>query len=205
MRLFLCPHGVRKRPQMKRKHCEDNKMNLDIVDAKLLDAHSALREMQAQERKAVDPNRVFERNHTAFLAACDTLRDQFHQRSDRTRNAAIKAWKDGWEEQLKTTGDRALYDFMHDDRNNALHKGQSVRTAKTKELQIGNHYQDDGCTISGTGGMIGDGRPQRAPLVVKKPHYVYEIAGVEQDVTKVCAAYWALLQRMVTDFRAAKL
>jgi hypothetical protein len=167
--------------------------NIDLVDAKLFDAGSALRKMQAQEKRAVDPNREYVSNHAAFLAACGTVDDLFYERDDRKRDAAIKVWKKDWENKLSQE-DRQVYDFMREDRNTELHEGQSVRETKTEQVAVGNLYQDDGCTITGTGGMIGDG-PQRAPLVIYKPRYVYEIGGVERDVTKVCEVYLALLQK----------
>jgi hypothetical protein len=177
--------------------------NIDLVDAKLFDAGSALRKMQAQEKRAVDPNREYVSNHATFLAACGTVDDLFYERDDRKRDAAIKAWKKDWENKL-SPDDRQVYDFMREDRNTELHEGQSVRETKTEQVAVGNFYQDDRSTITGTGGMIDDG-PQRAPLVINKQRYVYEIGGVERNVTKVCEAYLALLQKMAADARASNL
>jgi hypothetical protein len=90
---------------------------------------------------------------------------------------------------------------MQNDRNNALHQGQSKRTEKKKEVKIGPHYQDDAYTISGGTGIPG----VHQPSTFQKSHYVYDIKGVEREVTEVCAAYLALLQRLAADARAAKL
>jgi hypothetical protein len=178
-------------------------VNFDIVDGMLFEAHSALLKMQAQERQVVDPNRLFDQHHRAFLAACSTARDQFRGSDANAHERAIKVWRVGWENGLKTTGDWVLYDFMRTDRNQALHEGQSKRKTKTEQVPV-SPYQDGSSPVTGTGGMINDG-PQRASLPVNKRHYFYEIAGVEQDVTKVCAAYLASLQKMATDARAANL
>jgi hypothetical protein len=175
-------------------------VDFDVVDTKLYDAWSCLREMQAQERKAFDPNRRFEVNHAGFLAACATARNAFHQRGGGPRDKAIKDWKSAWVTNL-TPHDKQLYEYMQHDRDKVVHQGQSKRIEKKEEVKIGPHYQDDAYTMSGGTGIPG----VHQPSTFKKSHYLYEINGVQRDVTAVCAEYLELLKRLAADARAAKL
>lgn len=157
-------------------------MDFELINSKLLDAETCLLEMYKQERRAFDSMNVFPKNHDGFLAICATIRGLFDGRGDGKRDAAIKAWKSGWERNL-TPDERILYKFMQDESDDTQH-------VQVLNVQAGNQYP--------AGTIMGE-------VPNTKKRYIYNIDGVQRDVTAVCEAYFKLLSRMVAEAKQANL
>jgi hypothetical protein len=170
------------------------------IDKKLREAAHFLNEMRKQEQKAFGDREPFDFNLSAFLNAATSARVAYRKEQDRERNAAIKNWKAAWENGL--TGDaKRIYDFMQVDRVAEVHKGGSSRDVKNNAIKVGVGvvYSDGSGTLTVMGSNIpGSGM---AGAVLTKPHYYFTIDGIERDVTKVCAEYLALLERMAAQFK----
>ena len=132
-------------------------MDFELIDSKLSDANACLHELYKQERRAFDFRNVFARNHDGFLAVCATARGLFHGRGDRKRDAAIRAWKSDWEQHVLTPEERRLYEFMQRERDDTQHAGVSKLAVQVVDVQVGNQYQDDTCTITSAAGPPGMG------------------------------------------------
>jgi hypothetical protein len=91
---------------------------LDIgqVQGKLAEAHHFLNKMIKRERQLI--GEPFKDYLTAFLAAGMSVRDGFCYRDDRKRNAAIKAWREKWEND---PNDQHLYELMRQGRHDEAH------------------------------------------------------------------------------------
>lgn len=158
--------------------------------------------MTVQERRVLGDREPFDYYLSAFLSAAMSVRDGFKYRQNRPRDKAIKAWHAQWESNL-TAEEKPLYEFMRKDRNAEVHNllSGSSRTVAREAIE-GNPIG----TPSTGGGVILidiDGPLVMAPAVMYKPTFHFIIDGAERKATKACAAYLALLQRMVAQFEAA--
>ena len=174
-------------------------MVLVRLQKKIGEADFFLRKLREQEPRIIGDKEPFDYYLSAFLNAAMSVRDAFQIRQDRPRNAAVKAWRERWECDL-AADEKNLYDFMHKDRVDEVHYRGSNRDVGQEGVSfpIGTHQVDGGMvTISGP--------PDMEPAVAYRPTYSFVIGGTERKVTEACAAYLALLQRMVADFAIANL
>jgi hypothetical protein len=172
-------------------------MVLARLQKQIGEADFFLREMHEQEPRIIGDKEPFDYYLSAFLNAAMSVRDGFQIRQDRPRNTAVKAWREQWERAL-SADEKNLYDFMHKDRVDQVHYHGSSRDVGQEGVPfpIGTLHVDGGMvTISGPPGMD--------PAVAYRPTYSFIIGGADSRVTGACAAYLALLQRMVADFAAA--
>jgi hypothetical protein len=163
---------------------------------KIAEADFFLRKMIEQEPRIIGDKDPFDYYLSAFLSAAMSVRGGFQYRHNRPRNSAIKAWRAQWESNL-TPEEASLYDFMRKDRVDEVHDSGSSRDVGQEGVPfpIGTHHVDGGIvTISGPPGM--------EPSVAYRPTYSFTIDRAERKVTEACAAYLALLQRMVAQCEA---
>jgi len=171
-------------------------MDIARLHKKIAEADFFLRKMIEQEPRIIGDKDPFDYYLSAFLSAAMSVRGGFQYRQNRPRNNAIKAWREQWESDL-TPEERTLYDFMRKDRVDEIHDSGSSRDVGQEGVPfaIGTHHVDGGSvTISGPPGM--------EPAVAYRPTYSFTIGRAERKVTKACAAYLALLQRMVAQCEA---
>jgi len=97
-----------------------------------------------------------------------------------------------------TPQEKALIKFMVDDRNDEVHESGSSRSVAEESvpLPMGTYRTADGIF------NLDGGPPGMPPVVAYRPTFNFTIDGVERRATEACAAYLALLQRMVTRFEA---
>jgi len=176
-------------------------MSNENIEKKLREARHFLDKMRKQEKRAFGDKEPFDFLLSAFLNATTSARNAYHQQQDRKRNDAIKAWKTGWENAL-SPAEKLLYNFMQKDRVAEVHKGGSSRDVKPDAIKVGvgDVYSDESGTLISMGSNI-PGSGMGGGFIIK-PHYYFTIDGVERDVTAACAEYLALLDRMVTQFKA---
>jgi hypothetical protein len=91
-------------------------MDLGKVQQKLAAAHHFRNKMIERERQLI--GEPFKDYLTAFLSAGMSVRDGFCYRNDRKRNAAIKAWREKWEND---PNNQRLYEVMCEGRNDEAH------------------------------------------------------------------------------------
>jgi hypothetical protein len=164
---------------------------------KIGEADFFLRKMREQESRIIGDKEPFDYYLSAFLNAAMSVRNGFQIRQNRSRNAAVRAWREQWESTL-TPDDKTLYDFMRQDRVDEVHHTGSSRDVGQENIPfpIGSHRI--------VGGMVTiSGPPDMEPAVAYRPTYSFTIGGTERKVTDTCTAYLALLRRMVDDFGAA--
>jgi hypothetical protein len=173
-------------------------LDLVRVHKKIAEAQFFLWQMIWQERQIAGDRRPFDYYLSAFLSAAMSVRGGFHYRQDRARNDAIKAWRAQWERNL-TAEEKDLYEFMRKDRVAEVHDSGSRRSEAQEDITLtpGMKYWDQDMGMVTVGG-----RPDRPPALIRKQTYNFTIDGVEQRATEACAAYLALLQRMVAKFEA---
>ena len=175
----------------------ETRLDLARIEKKLREVGFFLNQMRDRESSAFADKEPFDFYLSAFLGAGIAFREAFHYKQDRSRNSAIKAWRNQWENSLSPT-EKSLFDFMRKDRVADFHLSGSTRGVKTEEINIaGGGYTDK----SGSGEVFGP--PGMPPAYIIKPAYFFTITEVDRKATEACAEYLALLERMLADFKAA--
>jgi hypothetical protein len=175
-------------------------LGLARIHKKLAEAQSFLDKMTEQD--GLMTSRGFDDYLSAFLSAGMSVRDGFHYKQDRARNAAIKAWRENWE-KAHTPEAKRLYEFMHVNRNAEVHTTGVALSVEKEPVRVGvgSSYSDRSGTVEAFGSpsvLLGH---DTAVIIQKHTHYL-TIDGTKQKATEACAAYLALLQRMVAQFEA---
>jgi hypothetical protein len=186
--------------------------NLDLgqVQQKIAEAHLFLAKMTERERQLV--GEPFNHYLSAFLAAGMSVRDPF-------RDKTIKAWREEWEKSLPPD-EKRLYEVMCEGRNDEAHIARKSRPARSHrrakkaglklcvgqediKVGVGAPYSDRSGRVEGFGSpsiLLALG--MNTTTVIHKDTYSFNIDGKQRKATEICAAYLALLQRMVTQFEA---
>ena len=166
-------------------------MNIERVEKKLGEVRFFLRKMIEQERMAFDDKEPFDFYLSAFLNAARTV--DFRLRHE--QEARYSSWRMAWDAKLT---DNCLIKFMVDNRNVEVHERGSSRAVKTEDRELGPGTHS---FASGTMDIVGP--PGVWPLaVIQVPTYNFMIEGTERKATEACGEYLALLERMVTTFKA---
>ena len=178
------------------RYCEfamEEKLDLARVHNKIAEAHFFLYQMNEQERRLIGDRQPFDYYLSAFLNAGRTV----DYRLRHEQPATYPAWRTAWDAGL-TPQEKALIKFMVDDRNDEVHESGSSRSVAEESvpLPMGTYRTADGIF------NLDGGPPGMPPVVAYRPTFNFTIDGVERRATEACAAYLALLQRMVTRFEA---
>ena len=175
-------------------------MDFARVHKKIAEAQSFLGKMTEQDGLMLSQD--FDNYLSAFLTAGMSVRDGFHYRQDRKRNAAIKAWREKWESALAPE-EKHLYDFMHVNRVAEVHKTGAALAVKKEPVKVGvgGSYSDKSGTVEVFGPTIALDPDMPFAVVYKTTHH-FTIDGTKHKATEACAAYLALLQRMVAQCEA---
>jgi hypothetical protein len=132
---------------------------------------------------------------SAFLSAGRTV----DYRLRHEQKAIYKPWRKAWDAGL-TPEQNSLSKFMVDDRNDEVHESGSSRSVAQEDITLtpGMKYWDEDMMSMVTIG----GRADMPPALIRKQTYNFTIDRAERRATEACAAYLALLQRMVEEFEA---
>jgi hypothetical protein len=173
-------------------------MDLSRVHNKIGEAQFFLAEMSERERRAFGDHVQFDYYMSAFLNAGRTV----DYRLCHEQEATYKPWRKAWNARL-TPEENSLIKFMVDDRNDEVHESGSSRSVGHEEIKAGagSSYSDGSGTLEVFGSpsvLLGSD----TAAVIQKPTYYVTIDGAERSATEACAAYLALLQRMVAEFEA---
>ncbi len=146
------------------------------------------------ERQITGDRQPFDYYLSAFLSAGRTV----DYRLCHEQKVIYKSWRKEWNTRL-TPDDNRLMKFMVDDRNEEVHESGSSRSEAQEHVTLtpGMKYWDQDMGMVTVGG-----RPDMPPVLIRKQTYNFTIDGVERGATEACAAYLALLQRMVADFES---
>jgi len=168
------------------------------VHRKLEEACLFLGKMTERERQLL--GEPFDCYLSAFLTAAMSVRDPF-------RDKSIKAWRESWEKTL-APDENYLYKAMREGRIAENHIARKARTSfklcvghEEIRVGVGSSYSDRSGTVEAFGSpscLLGTD----TAVVIRKPTYYLTIDGAERGATEACAAYLALLQRMVAQFEA---
>jgi len=177
-------------------------MDLARVQKKIGEAQFFLAKMNERERRASGDHVQFDYYLSAFLSAAMSMRCEFRYRQNRARNEATKAWRAQWENNLNPE-EKSLYKFMREDRVAEIHHSGSSRSVGQEDIKVGvgSSYSDGSGTLEVFGSpsvLLGHDNA----AVIHKPTYYVTIDGAERTATEACAAYLALLQRMVAQCEA---
>jgi hypothetical protein len=181
----------------------EGKLDFARVHKKIAEAQSFLGKMTEQDGLMI--SRGFDDSLSAFLSAGMSVRDGFHYRQDRPRDIAIKAWHAKWKNAL-TPEEQDLYEFMRVNRNAEVHTTGAALTVENEPVKVGvgGSYSDRSGTVQVFGSPSALLGHDNAVITQKRTHYL-AIDGTKQKATEVCAAYLALLQRMVAQCEAENL
>jgi hypothetical protein len=149
-------------------------LDLSRVRKKLAEAQFFLEKM-SQAEWAFGDHVQFDYYMSAFLNAGRTV----DYRLSHEQKAIYKSWRKSWNVHL-TPEENSLIKFMVDDRNDEVHESGSSRGVGQEDIKVG----------------VG------SSYSIRKPTYYFTIAGAERGAIEACAAYLALLQRMVAKFEA---
>jgi hypothetical protein len=167
-------------------------VDLSRVHKKLGEADYFLQLLTKQEQRFVGDKEPFDFLLSAFLSAARSVDYRL-----RHENATVySTWTATWDATLRPD-ERTLIKFMIDDRNTEVHESGSGRDVGQEGVvfPIGTHRIDGGeITIAGPPGM--------PPAVVHRPTYSFNVDGTVRKATEACAAYLALLNKMVAKFHA---
>ncbi len=177
-------------------------MDFARVHNKIAEAHTFLGKMTKQDSLMLSQG--FQHYLSAFLTAGMSVRGGFQYRQDRKHNAAIKAWREKWENAL-TSEEKHLYDFVHVNRVAEVHTTGAAVTVETEPVKVGvgGPYSDRSGRVEGFGSpsvLLALGINTAA--VVHKTTHHFTINGTKHKATEACAAYLELLQRMVAQCEA---
>jgi hypothetical protein len=175
-------------------------LDLARIHKKLAEARTWLGNMFEQDGLMIRGR--FDDYLSTFLSPGMSVRDGFHYEQDRPRNAAVKAWCKKWENAL-TADEQDLYEFMRVNRNAEVHTTGAALTMEKEPVRVGvgSSYSDRSGTLEVFGSpsvLLG----HDTAAVIQKRTYYLTVANSKQKATAVCAAYLALLQRMVAEFEA---
>jgi hypothetical protein len=168
-------------------------MNIENVEKKQREARFFLSKMIEQESRAFGEREPFDFYLSAFLSASRSI--DYRLRHEQA--VIYPAWRNSWNSTLAASDDQ-LMKYMADDRILEVHESGSGRNATVEYSDIpGSTYSDDS-------GVLTVFAPPGTPLgTIGKPAYYFTIGGANRRVTEACTDYLALLDRMVTDFKAA--
>jgi hypothetical protein len=167
-------------------------MNLERVHKKLAETHFFLIMMCRAERQSIGNREPFDYYLSAFLSAARTIDYRL-----RHEQAEIYGdWRMAWDASLAPE-ENSLIKFMVDDRNVEVHESGSSRSVAQGDvtLTVGMKYFDEDMGVVTIGGP-----PDMPPALIRKQTFNFAIEGAERKATAACAAYLALLQRMVAKF-----
>jgi hypothetical protein len=169
-------------------------LDLARINKKIAEAEFFLMLMCREERRSIGNRDPFDYFLSAFLSAARTV----DYRLRHEQKAIYKPWRKVWNARLTPEDDR-LIKFMVDDRIHEVHESGSSRSVAQEDitLTVGMTYLDDDMGMVTIGG-----RPDQPPVLIRKQTYNFTIDGAERKATEACAAYLALLQRMVGEFEA---
>jgi hypothetical protein len=173
-------------------------MDLARVHKKIGEAQFFLGKMSERERHAFGDHVRFDYYLSAFLNAGRTV----DYRLCHEQKAIYKPWRKTWNTRLRPD-ENSLIKFMVDDRNDEVHESGSSRSVGQEDIKVGvgSSYSD------GSGTLEVFGSPSAlldvdTAAIIQKRTYSVTIDGAERRATEACAAYLALLQRMVAQFEA---
>ena len=168
-------------------------MNIQNVEKKQREGRFFLSKMTEQESRAFGERESFDFYLSAFLSASRSI--DYRLRHEQSAN--YPAWRDSWNAALAPNDDQ-LMKYMADDRALEVHRSGSGRNATVEYSDIPSSTYSDGS------GVLTVFAPPGTPLgTIGKPAYYFTIGGAYKRVTEACTDYVALLDRMVTDFKAA--
>jgi hypothetical protein len=174
------------------------KMDLTRVHKKIGEAYFFLHHMAHQEGQEIRDNNLpsvyYDDYLSAFLNAARTI----DYRLRHEQKAVYPSWRKAWDTRL-TSEDYRLIEFMGFDRNKEVHDSGSGRSETLENIALipGMTYWDHDVGMVTIGG-----RADMPPQLIRKQTYNFTIDGAEQKATEACAAYLALLKRMVAEFEA---
>ena len=176
---------------------------IKTAERKLLEARASLDKMRDQEQRAFGDQQPFDHHLSAFLSAGMSVRGAFHIKQNRAQNQTVKQWKQAWEDKLEPE-QKAIYEFMHENRNSEVHDSGPERIVeqKTIKIPVGGTYSDKSGTVTVMGSpsvLIG----ADTTTTISIPEYFFNVGGQKRCVTDACADYLRLLEKMVADFKAA--
>jgi hypothetical protein len=166
-------------------------VNLDTIEKKLREAGFFLKEMTRHERMAFGEERV-DFCLSAFLGAMQTV----DYRLRHEEGALYKPWRRTWDAR-RTTAELELIKFMVDDRNVEVHASGSSRDVRIEKFAVSEFYDESGMLYAPGNPSLGT-----SPGTFDKPAYYFTISGTERKAADACGEYWALMARMVADFKA---
>jgi hypothetical protein len=168
-------------------------LKIENVEKKLREARFFLNKMTEHERLAFDDKEPFDFYLSAFLNAGRTV----DYRLRHEEKAIYPTWRTAWDATL-TQAQQGLIKFMIDDRNVEVHEGGSSRVVKTENRELG-----PGTHSLASGTMDVFGPPDVFPLaIIQTPAYYFTVDGTERKATEACSEYLALLEQMVSAFKA---
>jgi hypothetical protein len=164
---------------------------LDRVRKKLCEAKFFLEKMIEEEDRDVG-DRHFDFYLSAFLSAGRSV--DYWLRCDFPTD--YPPWREEW--NARNPADDKVIKFMADDRREEVHGTGSGRDLgeQGRKLGIGDHRLSDGSLLSISG------PPGMEPVELKRPAYSYTIDDEVRPVADVGREYFALLNRLVSDFEA---
>jgi hypothetical protein len=169
-------------------------MDIAKPEAKLEEVKFFLEKMREQQGYPLEDQKPFTFYMNALLCAAGTLHDCFRYGQD---EEAIR-WKRDWEAGLAPQ-DKALYDFLKEDRNFELHLAGSRRKSKTEEqwLPPGSYS-----LTRGTREYVFAPPDVKKAVKITPQVYVIDIEGAERAAVEVCADYATLLERLIAEYKA---
>jgi hypothetical protein len=169
-------------------------LDLSSVHKKIAEADFFLGKMREQEQRFVGDREPFDYYLSAFLSAARTV----DYRLRHEQGAIYRPWRAAWDASV-TPEENALLKFLVDDRNVEVHASGSRRSVGQEGVPLPSgmyRTPHDGIFVS-------DNLPGAGPNLIYRPTYSFTIDGTDRKATEACAAYLALLRRMLTDFEAA--
>lgn len=166
------------------------------LEKKLGEADTFLNHLRRESRRVGDVN--FKDYLSAFLVPTRSITEPIG------RSKKHKPWFERWEANLDLA-ERQLLHTMTDQRRLEVHQDGADVAVEYKEIPINGEYRDEFCTISVSAPpptVTGTASP---PAAVRRPvRYFLFRDGTRHEVVETCTHYYALLQRLVLEFRQAQ-
>jgi hypothetical protein len=160
---------------------------LNSARRKIAEAQSFLGKMTEQDGLMISHG--FDHDLSAFLTA------------GRSVCYGVEVWRKKWENAL-TSEENHLYDFMRKNRDDEVHHSGAALTVEKEPVKVGGgQYSDKSGTIEVFGPTIALDPDMPNAVVYKTAHY-FTINGTKHKATEACAAYLALLKRIVAQCEA---
>jgi hypothetical protein len=174
-------------------------MKVESVEKKVREAQYFLNQMIEKESVAFGDKEPFDFNLSAFLSAARSVDYRLRHEQPGT----YPTWRTAWDANL-SPADACLIKFMVDDRADEVHESGSARRVGTEGIIVGDRYTDKSGTLYATPAAALHLSEQSAipNVVIHKPTYAFNIAGVDRKAAEACADYLALLRQMVEKFKA---